>query len=170
MKITLNMLSDARIEYSWNTIYIALLYDFIETSEVKEYAIKEMSSDNYQYNEFINELAWGTTDKNLTIKLILSGNLVEITDSVKEFELKKIRYVMLFALLNQYKNPYQTLLKQIERVYADFDYPDDLSSFVYYMSPTNSTSTKVTNTIENDEKDFVLKFSEFLKEQAQKIR
>lgn len=164
------MLSDARIEYSWNTIYIALLYDFIETSEVKEYAIKEMSSDDYQYNESINKLAWGTTDKSLTIRLILSGNLVKITDSVKEFELKKIRYVMLFALLNQYKNPYQTLLKQIERVYADFDYPDDLSSFVYYMSPTNSTSTKVTNIIENDEKDFVLKFSEFLKGQAQKIR
>lgn len=169
MKITLNMLSDAGIEYSWNTIYIALLYDFIEVSEVKDYAIERISSEDYQYNEYINELAWVTTDKNIAIKLILGGKLVKITNSTKELELEKIRYAILLTLFNQYKNSYQAFLKQIERVYADFGYPEDMSSFIYYM-PSTMTTKKTKNDVENTEQNLVLNFSKLLKEINQRIQ
>ena len=168
MKITLNMLSDAGIEYSWNTIYIALLYDFIEVSEVKDYAIERISSEDYQYNEYINELAWGTTDKSLALKLILGGKLVKPTLPIKKLELEKIRYTILFALYDQYKEFYQVFLKQIEMVYADFGYPEDMSSFIYYM-PSNITTKEAKSPSNNTEENFMLNFSNLLKEINQRI-
>ena len=76
MKITLDMMDLADISYSWKTIYTALLYDFIEVSEVEKYAFKVIESDNYEDNEFINDLVWGGKEKEEIVHNMLEEKLV----------------------------------------------------------------------------------------------
>ena len=59
MLLKFNELEDAEIEYDWKTLYVALYLDFIDTSALVDYSVKEMSNESYVDNEFINELAWG---------------------------------------------------------------------------------------------------------------
>ena len=103
MKITLDMMDLADISYSWKTIYTALLYDFIEVSEVEKYAFKVIESDNYEDNEFINDLVWGGKEKEEIVHNMLEEKLVTNVICFEEFELSKIKYTILFYLKNRYE-------------------------------------------------------------------
>lgn len=158
MKITLNMMELAKIRYSWKTIYTALLHDFIEVSEVEKYAFKVIESENYEDNEFINDLVWGGKEKVEIINNILEEKLVTNAECFEEFELSKIKYTFLFYLKNRYEGLNEELLRAIELVYADFGYPKDMSDFIYYM-PSND---KMESTKEKNEIRMISKFDEYL--------
>ncbi len=158
MKITLDMMDLADISYSWKTIYTALLYDFIEVSEVEKYAFKVIESDNYEDNEFINDLVWGGKEKEEIVHNMLEEKLVTNVICFEEFELSKIKYTILFYLKNRYEGSSEELLRSMELVYADFGYPNDMSAFIYYM-PTND---KMASTKEEREINMISKFDKYL--------
>lgn len=158
MKITLNMMDLADISYSWKTIYTALLHDFIEVSEVEKYAFKVIESINYEDNEFINDLVWGGKEKEEIVNNMLEEKLVTNVICFEEFELSKIKYTILFYLKNRYEGSNEELLRSIELVYADFGYPNDMSTFIYYM-PTND---KIASTKEEREINMISKFNKYL--------
>lgn len=158
MKITLDMMELADIRYSWKTMYTALQHDFIEVSEVEKYAFKVIESDNYEDNEFINDLVWGGKDKAEIVNNMLEEKLVTNVECFEEFELSKIKYTFLFYLKNRYGGSNEALLRSIELVYADFGYPEDMSNFIYYM-PTND---KMTSTKEEAEIRMISKFDKYL--------
>ena len=51
--------------------------------------------------------------------------------------------------LNQKITNYNNLLEQIEEVYALFDYPEDMNSFIYYMPSANYTENSEVSLINN---------------------
>lgn len=158
MKITLNMMDSAHIRYSWKTIYTALLHDFIEISEVEKYAFKVIGSDNYEGNEFINDLVWGGKEKAEIVNNMLEEKLVTNVTSFEESELSKIKYTILFYLKNRNEGSNEELLRSIEMVYADFNYPEDMSAFIYYMP----TDDKKVSTKEEREISMISKFDKYL--------
>ena len=133
-------------------------HDFIEVSEVEKYAFKVIESDNYEDNEFINDLVWGGKDKAEIVNNMLEEKLVTNVECFEEFELSKIKYTFLFYLKNRYGGSNEALLRSIELVYADFGYPEDMSNFIYYM-PTND---KMTSTKEEAEIRMISKFDKYL--------
>ena len=137
MKITLDMMDSADVRYSWETVYTALSYDFAEVSEAEKYALKVMEADDYEDNEFITDLAWGGKGKEEITSGLLEEKLVTNVKSFEEIELEKIKYTMLFYLKYQNEDSNDRLLKAIEEVYADFGYPEEMSSFIYYMPVNN---------------------------------
>lgn len=159
MKITLNMMDVVGIIYSWKTIYIALLHDFIDMDEVEKYAIKKMESDLYEESEFINDLIWGGKGREEIIYTMLETGLVKDPNLFEEYELNKIKYSILCYLKRQYIASNEVLLRKLAEVYADFNYPEDMSDFIYYM-PTNN---KETPTKEEGEKIMISKFNKYLK-------
>lgn len=159
MKITLNIMDLSGLRYSWNTIYIALLHDFIEVNEVEKYAMKVMALEDYEENEFINDLAWGGKEKIQIINMMLEGELVKNIKKFEKYELNKIKYMILFYLKKQFNDSPENLLRKIEEVYADVGYPEDMSSFIYYM-PNNDKSIL---TKKEKELNMILKFDKYLK-------
>lgn len=68
----------------------------MEVTEVENYAIYLMQAHNDQYNEFINNLAWGKQEKEEIIRTILEEGLVKDTNSLNMYELNKIFNFILF--------------------------------------------------------------------------
>lgn len=165
MKITLEMMEMANIPYSWNTIYTALLYDFIEITEVEKYAIILINQNEYVENSFYYDLLWGGKSKTDVIQMLLEEKLVELSNIMIEKELEKIKYVMLYCLNKNFHNSVEILLTKIAEIYADFNYPEDMSHFVYYMP--------INNPFPMDHKDakqtLIYNFENYLLELKQKL-
>ena len=161
MKVTLNMMSLSGVQYSWATIYTALINNLMENTEVEIYAIELMESDDYKENDFINNLAWGGLEKEEIISSIITEKLIPDLELFEEIELKKIRYAILFYLKEEYKNSKEYLLKKIAEVYADFNYPIEMNDFIYYM-PNDKAAT--INNQEDAEKNLISNFYQYLED------
>ncbi len=158
MKVTLNMMRLSGVQYSWATIYTALINNLMENKEVELYATELMGADDYEENDFINDLAWGGLEKEEIISSIMIEKLIPDLELFEKFELKKIRYAILFHLKEEYKSSRECLLKKIEEVYADFNYPVEMSAFIYYM-PNNEAAA---NNQEEAESNLISKFNQYL--------
>ncbi|WP_279222166.1 DUF2247 family protein [Clostridium septicum] len=62
MTISINMLDKSGIDYDWRTLYVGISVNLIECNELTIYALKIMENNEYNDDEFINELAWGIDD------------------------------------------------------------------------------------------------------------
>jgi hypothetical protein len=165
MKVTLNMMSLSGVQYSWATIYTALINNLMENTEVEIYAIELMESDDYKENDFINNLAWGGLEKEEIISSIITEKLIPDLELFEEIELKKIRYAILFYLKEEYKNSKKYLLNKIAEVYADFNYPIEMNDFIYYMP--NDKAENINNQ-EDAENNLLSNFYQYL-EDLQKL-
>ncbi len=138
------------VQYSWATIYTALINNLMENTEVEIYAIELMGSDDYKENDFINNLAWGDLEKEEIISSIITEKLIPDLELFEEIELKKIRYAILYYLKEEYKNSKEYLLKKIAEVYADFNYPIEMSDFIYYMPNDKAAAINNQGDAENN--------------------
>lgn len=143
-------MSLSSVQYSWATIYTALINNLMENTEVEIYAIELMGSDDYKENDFINNLAWGGLEKEEIISSIITEKLIPELELFEEIELKKIRYAILYYLKEEYKNSKEYLLKKIAEVYADFNYPIEMNDFIYYMPNDNETAINNHGDAENN--------------------
>lgn len=139
MLLKFNELEDAEIEYDWKTLYVALYLDFIDTSVLVDYSVKEMSNESYVDNEFINELAWGEGEfskEELLSQMPIKLGFEEIEKGTISWndELRKLRYCLLRVLRNTINNN-KELLSKVSEVYADVGYPVDMEEFIPYMPP-----------------------------------
>lgn len=150
MKVTLNMMRLSGVQYSWATIYTALINNLMENKEVEIYAIELMGLDDYRDNDFINNLAWGGLEKEEIISSIITERLIPDLDLFEEIELKKIRYAILYYLKEEYKNSRDCLLKKIAEVYADFNYPIEMNDFIYYMQNDKAATINNQGDAENN--------------------
>ncbi|CAK7019983.1 DUF2247 family protein [Saezia sanguinis] len=60
--------------------------------------------------------------------------LKKVAGSLSDYNTDKWLYIILLYIFNnreKYKDPFE----EVEMVYADFDYPEEIESFVRYMSP-----------------------------------
>ena len=143
----------ANIQYTWNTIYIALKYDFIEIEELKIYVIEllELEFDKYKDNIFINDLIFENLEKDIILQRIENENFIDNFEIFKELELNKIKYVFLFYLEKEIKISKDLVIKKIAELYIDFHYPEDMCKLIYYMP---NLSFKKDNFIDSFEDNF----------------
>ena len=173
MKITIKMLDESDLSYSWSTIYVGISIDIIECSEISNYAIKLMSEDNYKDNEFINELSWGIEGKlkdEVLREMRMNLSLENMIDDSKEWrvEEQKLRYILLNNLRLTIKDN-KELLEKVEEVYTDFGYPEDMESFIAYM-PAKDNYDPSKHCVEENNKHLVELFYDFLEKEKKNIK
>ncbi len=161
MDVTLNMMRLAGVQYSWATIYTALINNMMASKEAEIYAIELMGADDYKDNDLVNNLAWGGLQKEEIISSIETEELISDLELFEEIELKRIRYAILCYLKEEYKDSKECLLKKIAEVYADFNYPIEMSTFIYYM-PNDKAVT--TNNQGSAEDNLIVNFNLYLKD------
>lgn len=163
MTISIDMLDESGIDYDWRTIYVGISVNLLECNELTTYALKMMDDDKYEDDEFINELAWGIEDNlkdEILTKMFFKFNFDMLTPkSVSwELEIRKLRYVILNYLRITIED-YNELLRKVEEVYADFDYPEDMEGFIAYMPVKDNSSA---HSVEDNKKRMINNLDKFL--------
>lgn len=170
MTISIDMLDKSRIDYDWRTLYVGISTNLVEFNELTTYALKMMDDDKYEDNEFINELAWGI-EENLKVEILTKMLLNFKFDTLVpesaswELEIRKLRYMVLNYLRTTIEDDNE-LLRKVEEVYADFNYPQEMEEFIAYM-PVKDNS--VIHSSEDNKKRMINNLDNFLIEEKKEV-
>jgi hypothetical protein len=125
------------LDCSWATIQVGWELGLLSIDEVHKFALDFSESHPDVMNEYISEIIF-LTDRNEirnVLKKILSSLELEfptLHSSLWNREWQKWRYHVLRNIVDQTQDTEELLIK-IEGIYADFGYPEDMKSFIYYM-------------------------------------
>ncbi len=86
----------------------------------------------------------GETDGSIIcLSLITKSNLFELSlaleklaSNMEDYYPEKWLYIILNDVFHR-KHEFEDPLGEVEKIYADFDYPEEIESFVRYMPPTD---------------------------------
>lgn len=119
------------IDLDWHVLLFAVENGFVEKESVLRYAESQIETEANP-SQLLLDLAWEKDENSVYEYLIKLANL----SSPKDEENLKEKF--LFLLLNwifENREKYGDPLEMVEIIYADFDYPEEISGFVKYMPP-----------------------------------
>ncbi|MBP2153427.1 MULTISPECIES: DUF2247 family protein [Erwinia] len=142
------------IELNWDDISWGYKKHLIGWKDLVNYANKEILLGNT--NEFVNEIS--LIDKNSTYRL--DELLEKIVTSPDDYNNEKWLYISLLQLFSL-KESIEDPLGEVEKIYEDFDYPEDIESFVRYM-PVNENYDPSKHTPEENTQRLYEKWALYL--------
>ena len=153
---------------NWNIIFWGIKADIISAKSAIDYA-NALIKRNILKNEtlLISLLILDNICKEEVLKLIIN---IKTNENFNEDEsLRILRYIILDNIQESIKDN-KEILNNIENVYADFDYPSDMDSFISYM-PANDYGYDVSeHTQEENEQRLIKKFNLFLSKEKHWIQ
>lgn len=142
MKVSLDTFKENGMKYDWKTLYAGLKLDLIKRSDIVNYAVEFLTKHPDANNQNVVQLAWGDDDldyENLLENILKESYSQDLNFDTEAWQLekRKWRFAVLTNLKIKYQNNFEELLNKIAEVYADFNYPDSMDSFIYYLKPTD---------------------------------
>jgi len=128
----------AGLRLDWTDVHVGLAAGYIEPREAVLRAEEYWSHYPDEENVLIHELAAARPDEQDAIRQIVA-KLASSENGDVERAKRKWRYLFLRQVFAQQTGPRQLLL-DIERVYADFDYPEEMEPFIYHMPASEDIS------------------------------
>lgn len=116
-----------KISLSWKDILWGYENKYLGWSEVVDYAKKFILSND---DEHVFNLSLITKSNIFELKPILKILASEMTD----YSPKNWLYILLNDVFHR-KEEFEDPLEEVEKIYEDFDYPEEIESFVRYMPP-----------------------------------
>ena len=167
MKCNLNFLQQNNISYYWNTLFIGLKLDLINSSQIANYAMQYLAEHHTETNQFIVELA-SIKDTTFSVDKLLEHLIENCTPGTSEWnkEERKLRFCLLLDLQKNILDA-ELLLEKIAEVYAKFDYPPDMEEFIYYMSAKNYDPSQYS--ITDNRQRLLILFNAFLHKEKNDI-
>ncbi|MDD1505918.1 DUF2247 family protein [Lysinibacillus sp. CNPSo 3705] len=138
--ISVDILKQNKIKYDWLTLYVGLELGQIKYTEIKNYAVEFLTNHPETSNQHVIQLAWDEGDfdyKGLLVNILNESNFNDLNlgADVWQFEKRKWRFGILAYLKMNYLDDFEELLNKVTEVYADFNYPEDMDSFINYLPP-----------------------------------
>lgn len=147
---------------NWDSIYWGIQKDIIGVDIAILYANKLVEGNqNFDSPEIIELLIIDKPEKNIILSLIrkiISND--KMMESTMQRSLRILRFVFLLDVQRKIKNN-EELLEKIENIYADFDYPPDMESFISYM-PVQDSYDVSKHTEEENKQRLINKFNDFM--------
>jgi len=134
----LRWFQQAGLRLDWTDVHVGLVAGYIEPREAVLWAGEYRNQHPEEENALIHRLAATQVDESDTIRAIVA-KLASSENGDGEHAKRKWRYLFLKRVLAQQVDP-QQLLVDVERVYADFDYPEEMEPFIYYMPASEDIS------------------------------
>ncbi|MFT9820057.1 DUF2247 family protein [Lysinibacillus sp. NPDC056185] len=168
------MLKQNKIKYDWLTLYVGLELDLIKYSDITNYAVEFLTNHPETSNQNVIQLAWGEDDfdyKSLLVNIFneLHFNDLNLGADVWQFEKRKWRFGMLAYLKMKHLADFEELLNKVTEVYADFNYPEDMDSFINYLPPKDGYNPSQYSKDENLARLINL-FNDFLNKEHQYLQ
>jgi Uncharacterized protein conserved in bacteria len=122
--------------WSWKELIWGQRNRIIRNKDIIEYAKNVLEEDIKRFDEVL-ELSIADEDEDIASLLVQLANLdkVETDEAIQE----KWRYAILLDLYNN-QDSYDNVYENIENIYADFDYQEDMASFIGYMPSSSGRS------------------------------
>lgn len=112
---------------SWDVIYWGIKNDLLMPKSAVDFAHK--SAENAESNGLCIEL--------IILDEVTKNNILSLIDKfvIKEKSEKDALQILKFIILKDIRKnaDIDIILEEAEKVYADFDYPQDMKSFIRYM-------------------------------------
>ena len=123
-----------KIEYNWGTLMEGIKLGCLNLRSISDYAESFTLHNPNIISTTLDELLWKKTNNDEVITLI-TDLLDEIHYSYnRQDEIRKWRYCLLKEIVGAVEDKI-LLLENVAQVYSDFDYPEEMESFIYYMKP-----------------------------------
>lgn len=140
MDISIDKFKHNKIRYNWRTLYVGLKLDIIKYSDIVNYAVEFLTKHPDISNQNIVQLAWGGDEidyESLLVNILKESHIINLNldADVWQFEKRKWRFVILAYLKMKHQNDFEGLLNKVAEVYANFNYPEDMDSFINYLEP-----------------------------------
>jgi hypothetical protein len=118
-----------RIKLTWKEILYGIEKNYIYPDVAIEFAINEVS-EKEEYPEELIELASLTKEESVHpyLKRLVDSEETQEDDVIRD----KWLYLILDWIYNN-KDKYLDSLQIVEEIYAEFDYPEQITTFVRYM-------------------------------------
>ncbi|USK65560.1 DUF2247 family protein [Peribacillus frigoritolerans] len=174
MDISIDIFKQNKIKYDWRTLYAGLELNLIEYSDIVNYAVEFLANHPEISNQNIIQLAWGVDDfdyENLLVDILKESHIndLNLDADVWQFEKRKWRIGILAYLKMKHQDDYEGLLKKVAEVYADFNYPEDMDSFINYLEPKDGFNPSQYSKEENVVRLINL-FNDFLNKEHQYLQ
>lgn len=157
-----------RLQYSWATLLTGLKLGLLSIEEIDTYAANYLIDNPHVSDDALLELTWGKCDKEKAIELIetiVMDLAIPWNDDVEE---RKWKYCILMSMREK-NNDYDALLENIANLYSDFNYPDDMKGFIYYLEPDDGHDPSKYSKSENI-KRLINKLDSFLQSEQKALR
>ena len=155
---------------NWSCVYWGIKKQLIKPNEAILYAHK-LVEDNPDIDtpEIIELLITDNIDIDTVLHLIeqIFSDINKLNDK-KLYALKVLRFVFLSEIKNVVTNN-RDLLRKIDDVYSDFDYPSDMDNFIYYLPCAESNYDVSKHTIQENEQRLIDRFNSFMTEEYDKL-
>ncbi|WFE14107.1 DUF2247 family protein [Bacillus atrophaeus] len=166
MNVYVDVFNQFKIKYDWKTLYVGLTLDLIKYGDITNYAVEFLTRHPETNNQNIIQLAWGDKDfdyESLLLNILKESNIDDLNLDVDSWQVekRKWRFGVLVYFKKMYQEDFEELLNQIAEVYADFNYPEDMDSFINYLPPKDNFNQSKYSKEENVARLINL-FNEFL--------
>ncbi|MBD1221954.1 DUF2247 family protein [Virgibacillus halodenitrificans] len=140
MDIYLDIFKQNKIKYDWKTLYVGFKLDLIKYSDIVNYAVEFLTKHPENSDQNIIQLAWGGNEidyENLLVDILKDSHINDfnLDADLWQLEKRKWRFGILAYLKMKYQDDFEELLNKITEVYADFNYPEDMDTFINYLEP-----------------------------------
>ena len=164
----INIFDKIKMPLDWAMVYHGIKKNILDIDIAHEFACRRLEYDE-QISEEELELSWNSNNRLDVLELIekildSQGNVEESIERAKD----KIRIAIIIYLRETEKDKAR-LLEQIDMIYADFDYPDDMEKFISYM-PICDEFVPESRTIEDNRNYLLSKLDNFIEEQQEKYQ
>ena len=152
---------------NWNVLYYGIEKELISPDTAIDYANKLIEKNPQEDNPYIIELLIvENADKDNILQLL--SKILSAKNPSQDFSMLILRYAILLDIKRRIKGN-KKLLSAIESVYADFDYPSDMESFISYMPVQDESYDTSKHTQKENEQRLVDNFNEFLVQKGKEI-
>lgn len=140
MEISIDIFKQNKIKYDWKTFYMGFKLDLIKYSDIVNYAVEFLTEHPETSNQNIFQLAWGGDNldyESLLVDILEDSHINDFSMDMDiwQLEKRKWRYGTLAYIKIKHQEDFGELLNKITEVYADFNYPEDMDSFINYLEP-----------------------------------
>lgn len=166
---TIDLFKNCGLTINWSDIYWGIKKSLLDIKTVSKFAEDLIINNLYSNIDEIYELAWETEDGEIVLELIKSilKKIPLQYNQDNETSMRRWRYCIV-KTLRDYEVNSSVLLDKIEIVYADFNYPIEMSGFIRYMPPDDDYNPSNYSVKEN-EQHLINKIDNFIKCEWNKI-
>lgn len=164
---TIEIFKKYDVEVKWSTIYWGIKNNLLNIKSISDYTIDFIENHpNINIPELM-ELIWNNNEKVKVIELLETmerkePDIFKLSDTL---DINKWRYCIVKSIRKSELSNSE-ILDKIEIIYADFDYPVELSEAVRYMPPQDGYNP-LKHSKEENEQRMIKKIDEFLEFERQ---
>lgn len=164
----IDIFESIKMPIDWYVVYLGIKNNILSIDTAQDFACRTIEENELVSEEEL-ELSWKSDD------LI---NVLETIEKIPEFqkdieenmeEAKERIYTAIIVFFRKTEKDIAKLFEQIEIVYADFDYPQDMDNFISYMPITDGYIPE-EHSLEENKSHLLKNLDYYICKQAEKYK